>query len=88
MIGVTFPERETEENADLSEDVVDEGVQLINEFFQEWLEQEQKQDDGDVDMTDGTRDPEESIRRLKEQVEKFAPRLEGNPWLRNVIASL
>lgn len=85
MSDTTFAERETEESTDVSEEVVDEGVQLINEFFEEWLGREQRRNDGDVEMTD---ESEESIRRLKEQVEKFAPRLEGNLWLRNVIASL
>jgi DNA mismatch repair protein MSH2 len=72
----------------LPEEVVSEGVTLVEEMLRKWAGGAGA--DGDVEMgdTEGARDPEAQLARLKACMEEYRERMEGNAWVQGVIASL
>ena len=67
-------------------EVTDEGSQIIQELLQTWIAQASRPEGEDVDMDGDT--AEQELRILKETVEKYKDRIEGNPWIQNLLTTL
>jgi DNA mismatch repair protein MSH2 len=71
----------------ISEDVVSEGVALMEEVLKKWAAGV----DGDVDMDGdggGGKDPEAQLAWLKTCMQEYGDRLDGNKWIQDVLATL
>ncbi|EMD34794.1 hypothetical protein CERSUDRAFT_125339 [Gelatoporia subvermispora B] len=80
----------TEHNGDaeLPPEVVEEGTQLVEEFLRTWAAHTPATDGEDIVMADEDTSPEAQFEELRKCVEQFRPRMEGNAWVQNVLASL
>lgn len=73
---------------ELPEEVVEEGVRLVEELLRKWSAV--KGADGeDVVMGDeGDEDVEAQLKELRACFEEAGPRLQENAWVKNLLASL
>lgn len=68
---------------------MEEGTKIVEEFLRTWASRQQNQDGEDVVMTDGEEDtPEAQMAELRKCFDEFRPRIEGNPWVQQVLSSL
>lgn len=82
---------ENKMETDLDPAVVDEGTALVEELLKAWSNAISAQDGEDVIMADGdddNDDPEAQLAELRKCMAEFQPRLEGNAWVQQVLASL
>lgn len=72
----------------MPEEVVEEGIQVMEEFFHAWSSQETT--DGEDVIMAGTDSQEIQARTrdLQKCLEQFRPRIENNRWLQSVLSSL
>ena len=71
---------------------MEDGAKLVEAFMESWMKGSRSSTDGeDVVMEDanavGANDAAE-LKHLQECYEKYRPRLEANPWCREVMQSL
>lgn len=72
-------------------EVIEEGTKLVEEILKDWSSQLSHQDGEDVVMEDGDvdeNDPETELQALRSCFGKYQPRIESNPWVQHLIASL
>lgn len=69
---------------DVPQDVVDDGVRVMEEMLRTWASQA---DGEDVIMSDEP-SVEVQLENLQKHFETYRPRIEDNQWLQSVIASL
>ena len=78
----------------LSPAIVEEGTALVEELLKTWSSTSSTSSalagsDEDVEMADDAEDDAEAqLATLRRCVEQFRPRLEGNAWVQQVLASL
>jgi DNA mismatch repair protein MSH2 len=73
----------------IPEEVVSEGVALVEEMLRKWAGGAGIGSDGDVEMSDASgSDAEAQLASLKACVEEYRDRIEGNAWVQGVLASL
>lgn len=73
----------------LSEETVEEGTKIVEEFLRTWAANTAQTDDEDVVMADDDEsDAAAQLAELKKCFERFQPKLEGNAWVQSVLASL
>ncbi|OAX37509.1 DNA mismatch repair protein, partial [Rhizopogon vinicolor AM-OR11-026] len=70
---------------DHSDEVTEEGIQIIDELLKKWAQSESATDDGDVIMDDMS--PEAQLTELRRCVEEFRPRIEQNAWVQSLLTS-
>ncbi|KAI0635322.1 DNA mismatch repair protein [Trametes polyzona] len=74
---------------DLPAEVIEEGTQIVEELLRTWAASTGGGHDGeDVVMGDVEASEEAQLEELRRCVEKFRPKIESNPWVQNVLASL
>ncbi|KAI8986743.1 DNA mismatch repair protein [Trametes punicea] len=73
---------------ELPPEVVEEGTQIVEELLRTWAAAQSGHDGEDIVMGDEDASPEVQLEELRRCVEKFRPRIESNPWVQNVLASL
>ncbi|GBE87515.1 DNA mismatch repair protein msh-2 [Sparassis crispa] len=75
---------------ELPADVVEEGTKIVEELLRTWASHTDRRDGEDVIMADGDDELSSSaqLEELKKCVEQFRPRIEANPWVQSVLASL
>ncbi len=63
--------------------MVDEGCEVITEFFRDWVSEDPNQD---VDMpADDDEAAEAELARLRSFVDKYRDRFEANPWIQSLL---
>ncbi|KAH7924717.1 DNA mismatch repair protein [Leucogyrophana mollusca] len=67
------------------DEMIEEGVQMVEQLLKKWAGSPDN-NDGDVVMED--RSPEAQLEDLRRCVDEFRPRIESNPWVQSMIASL
>ncbi|KAJ7089358.1 muts domain V-domain-containing protein [Mycena belliarum] len=72
-------------DSEFSPEVTEEGIRIVEELLSTWANQP-ADDSEDIVMTDDS--AEAQLEELKRCVGRFAPRIEGNPWLVSVLGSL
>ena len=77
-----------EVDQELPDDVVEEGVRLVEELLRKWSSA--KGTDGeDVVMGDGgEEDVEAQLKELRACFEEAGPKLQENAWVKNLLSSL
>ncbi|EIN09262.1 DNA mismatch repair protein [Punctularia strigosozonata HHB-11173 SS5] len=80
--------RDEAEDAEFSEEVTEEGVELVEELLRTWATRSAGGSDEDVDMDAADLTPEQQLEELKRCVETFKPRIEANPWVRSLLTEL
>lgn len=80
----------TELEAGIPPEVVEEGNKLIEQLLRTWASKVSNDDGEDVDMDAGEYDdsPEAQVEELRKCVEEFRPQIEDNQWVQRVLASL
>ena len=80
----------TELEAGIPPEVVEEGNKLIEQLLRTWASKVSNDDSEDVDMDAGEYDdsPEAQVEELRKCVEEFRPQIEDNQWVQRVLASL
>ncbi len=80
----------TELEAGIPPEVVEEGNKLIEQLLRTWASKVSSDDSEDVDMDGGESDgsPEAQVEELRKCVEAFRPQIEDNQWVQRVLASL
>ncbi|KAJ3554127.1 hypothetical protein NM688_g3265 [Phlebia brevispora] len=75
---------------DLSPEVINEGNMIIEQVLRTWASRTSGHDDEDVDMdaSDPEVSPEAQVRQLRECMEEFRPKIEGNAWVQRTLATL
>lgn len=68
-------------------EATEEGIKIVEDLLRSWSAARDGQDGEDITMTDDT-SAEAELEELRNCVEKFRPRIEANPWLAEVLASL
>lgn len=69
-----------------SDEVMEEGMQIVEDLLRKWTESIPGTDDEDVVMEDVS--AEVQLEELRRCVEAFRPRIEGNAWVQSMISSL
>ncbi|KAG9311644.1 DNA mismatch repair protein [Chiua virens] len=69
-----------------SDEVTEEGIQIVEELLRTWAESTSGMDGEDVAMEDASADAQ--LEELCRCVETFRPRFEGNAWVQSMISSL
>ncbi|KAF8434863.1 DNA mismatch repair protein [Boletus edulis BED1] len=69
-----------------SDEVTEEGIQIVEELLRTWAESTQDTDGEDIVMEDDFADAQ--LDELRQCVEAFRPRIEGNAWVQSIISSL
>ncbi|KAF7291906.1 DNA mismatch repair protein 2 [Mycena indigotica] len=69
-----------------SQDVTEEGIQILEDLFTAWSADSSDTDGDDILMGDDS--PEAQLEQLKRHITKFQPKIEANPWLSAVLESL
>ncbi|KAH0834904.1 DNA mismatch repair protein [Lanmaoa asiatica] len=69
-----------------SDEVMEEGIQIVEELLRKWAESTSGPDGEDVVMEDASEDTQ--LEELRRCVEAFRPRIEGNAWVQSMISSL
>ncbi|OCH93892.1 hypothetical protein OBBRIDRAFT_832212 [Obba rivulosa] len=75
-------------DAEMPPEVVVEDTKTVEQLLRIWASQTPRTNGEDVVMGDEELSPEAQLKELKRCVEQFRPRIEGNAWVQNVIASL
>lgn len=66
----------------ISKTETDEGTEIVREFFAAWKSKTATEgSDGDVNMLS----EEEQLVKLRETVEEFKEKMDGNPWVQAVL---
>lgn len=79
----------SQDEQQLPPEVVEEGTKIVEEFLKTWASRQHDQDGGDVVMSEADDDSSESqLRELRQCLEEFRPRIEGNPWVQQMLSSL
>jgi len=78
-----MPSRESQ----FSPEVIESGVQIIEELLKTWASRAPAADDEDVVMADDL-SPEAELAELKSCFSTYQERLENNPWVQSLLASL
>lgn len=73
---------------ELPAEVVEEGTQIVEELLRAWAATQGGHDGEDVVMGDEEASEEAQLEELRLCVEQFRPRIEGNPWVQSVLATL
>ena len=66
-------------------EVVQDGIEVMEEFFKAWSSSESE--DQDIVMKDDDSFPDIHLKDLQRHVHDFRSRIERNPWLQSVIQS-
>ncbi|KAF8551428.1 DNA mismatch repair protein [Imleria badia] len=69
-----------------SDEVMEEGIQIVEELLRTWAESTSGTDGEDVVMGDDSTDTQ--LEELRQCVYAFRPRIEGNAWVQSMISSL
>ena len=69
-----------------SDEVMEEGIQVVEELLPTWAESTSGAEGEDVVMNDVATDTQ--LEKLHQCVEAFRPRIEGNAWVQSMISSL
>ena len=70
-------------------EITDEGSKIVEEFLTTWASQcAAAKSDGEDVVMDNDDDVDREITILKETLEKYRDRIEGNPWIQSLIATL
>ncbi|OBZ78347.1 DNA mismatch repair protein msh-2 [Grifola frondosa] len=80
-------DKDTSES-DLPTEVIEEGTKIVEELLRTWASNTSGHDGEDVVMMDDDASPDAQLEELRRCVEQFRPRIEGNPWVQRVLASL
>lgn len=71
------------------QEVTDEGSKIVEEFLTTWATQcAAAKADGDDIVMETDEDVDREIAILKETLEKYRDRIEGNPWVQSLLATL
>ncbi|TRM69557.1 muts domain V-domain-containing protein [Schizophyllum amplum] len=71
--------------SNISTEVTEEGLQIVEDLLKSWAGEP---DDEDVEMADADDSPEAQLEELKRIVEANREKIDGNEWLKTVIAAL
>lgn len=71
---------------DISDELTNEGIDIVRELLREWGEGSVDHDQ-DVLMRDAD-DVDAEVVELRRCIEKLRPRMEHNPWFQSLIAAL
>ena len=89
----TYVPRTTEESSkdtDFSPDVTEEGIKIVEGLLKTWASRTSSSsmdDDEDVIMSDEL-SPQAQLEELKTCFAEIQPRIDGNPWVQSLLASL
>ena len=70
-----------------SDEVMEEGIQIVEELLRTWAESTSGADSEDVVMDDDV-SADTQLEELRQCVQAFRPRIEGNAWVQSMISSL
>ena len=70
-----------------SPEVIESGVQIVEELLKTWTSRAPAADDDDVVMADDL-SPEAQLAELKNCFSTYQERLENNPWVQSLLATL
>ncbi|OJT02824.1 DNA mismatch repair protein msh-2 [Trametes pubescens] len=73
---------------ELPAEVVEEGTQIVEDLLRAWATTQGGHDGEDVVMGDEEASEEAQLEELRRCVEQFRPKIEGNPWVQSVLATL
>ena len=80
-----MPSQDSE--SQFSPEVIESGVQIVEELLKTWASRAPAADDEDVVMADEL-SPEAQLAELKSCFSTYQERLENNPWVQSLLASL
>jgi DNA mismatch repair protein MSH2 len=75
------------QESQFSPEVVESGVQVVEELLKTWASGTPAVDDEDVVMSDDL-SPEAQLAELKRCFSTYQERIESNPWVQSLLASL
>lgn len=75
------------QESQFSPEVIESGVQIVEELLKTWASQAPAADDEDVVMADDL-SSEAQLTELKSCFSTYQERLENNPWVQSLLASL
>jgi DNA mismatch repair protein MSH2 len=86
-----YTEQTPSQDSQFSPEVVESGVQIVEEFLKTWTSRTSSDataaDGEDIVMTDDL-SPETQLDELKSCFSEYQKRIESNPWVQNLLASL
>jgi DNA mismatch repair protein MSH2 len=80
---------ESESTNQVSSEVQDEGIKIIESLLNAWSSRTSTSDD-DAMMVDGEEDNldvQAQLNELKKCVEEFQPQIQGNAWVQSLLAA-
>jgi DNA mismatch repair protein MSH2 len=81
-------EQAPSQESQFSSEVIENGVQIIEELLKTWASQTPSAaHDEDVDMSDDL-SPEAQLAELKNCFSAYQERIDNNPWVQSLMASL
>jgi DNA mismatch repair protein MSH2 len=81
-------ENEPSQESQFSPEVVEDGVQIVEELLKSWASQTPSAShDEDVIMSDDL-SPETQLAELKSCFSAYQSRIDNNPWVQSLLASL
>jgi DNA mismatch repair protein MSH2 len=89
MVPSTFPpESAPSQESQFSPEVIESGVQIIEEFLKSWVSRVPSAvDDEDVAMSDDLT-PEAQLAELKSCFSAYQQKIQDNPWVQSLLTSL
>jgi DNA mismatch repair protein MSH2 len=83
-----LPEQAPSQESQFSPDVIENGVQIVEELLKTWASQTPSAaQDEDVVMSDDL-SPEAQLAELKNCFSAYQERIDSNPWVQSLLASL
>jgi DNA mismatch repair protein MSH2 len=75
------------QGSQFSPEVIENGVQIVEELLKTWATRASVADDEDVVMSDDL-SPETQLAELKSCFSAYQERIENNPWVQSLLTSL
>jgi DNA mismatch repair protein MSH2 len=82
-----FLENAPSQGSQFSPEVVESGVQIVEELLKTWASRTSTADDEDVVMSDDL-SSEAQLAELKRCFSTYQEKIESNPWVQSLLASL